>query len=68
MVKWWGPKISTEVIHKCLLLHGHYGYSNEFPLEQRLRDVMGWQIGDGTGEVQKIIIARESMGREYLPY
>ncbi len=68
MVKWWGPKISTEVIHKCLLLHGHYGYSDKFPIEQRLRDVMGWQIGDGTGEVQKIIIARESMGREYLPY
>jgi len=68
MVKWWGPKIATETIHKCLLLHGHYGYSDEFPIEQRLRDVMGWQIGDGTGEVQKIIIARESMGKEYLPY
>jgi putative NIF3 family GTP cyclohydrolase 1 type 2 len=33
-----------------------------------LRDVVGWQIGDGTDEVQKIIIARESMDKEYLPY
>jgi cyclohexanecarboxyl-CoA dehydrogenase len=68
MCKWWVPQISTKILHRCLLMHGHYGYTNELPIEQRLRDVMGWQIGDGSAEIQKIIITRELMGREYLPY
>jgi cyclohexanecarboxyl-CoA dehydrogenase len=68
MVKWWGPKLSVETIHQCLLLHGHYGYTDELPFGQRLRDVMGLEIGDGTSEVMKIVVARELMGRESLPY
>ena len=68
MVKWWAPKLSVDVIHQCLLLHGHYGYTDELPFEQRLRDVIGLEIGDGTPEVMKIIVARELMGRESLPY
>ncbi len=68
MVKWWAPKLAVETIHQCLLLHGHYGYTDELPFEQRLRDVMGLEIGDGTAEVMKIVVARELMGREALPY
>ena len=68
MTKWWVPKISVEIVHQCLLLHGHYGYTEEFPFEQRLRDALGSEIGDGTAEIQKIVIARELMGREFLPY
>jgi cyclohexanecarboxyl-CoA dehydrogenase len=68
MVKWWAPKIARETIHHCLLLHGHYGYTDELPFEQRLRDVIGLEIGDGSAEVMKIIVARELMGRESLPY
>jgi cyclohexanecarboxyl-CoA dehydrogenase len=68
MVKWWGPRLAVEVIHQCLLLHGHYGYTDELPFEQRLRDVIGLEIGDGTAEVMKVIVARELMGREALPY
>jgi cyclohexanecarboxyl-CoA dehydrogenase len=68
MAKWWVPKLSVETIHQCLLLHGHYGYTDELPFEQRLRDVIGLEIGDGTAEVMKIIVARELMGRESLPY
>jgi cyclohexanecarboxyl-CoA dehydrogenase len=68
MVKWWAPKLSVETIHQCLLLHGHYGYTDELPFGQRLRDVMGLEIGDGTAEVMKLIVARELMGRESLPY
>jgi cyclohexanecarboxyl-CoA dehydrogenase len=59
MVKWWAPKVAADVIHRCLLFHGHYGYSRELPIEQRLRDVIGWQIGDGSEEVMKLIIVRE---------
>lgn len=68
MAKWWAPKLSVETIHQCLLLHGHYGYTDELPFEQRLRDVIGLEIGDGTAEVMKVIVARELMGRETLPY
>jgi cyclohexanecarboxyl-CoA dehydrogenase len=68
MVKWWGPKIAVDAIHDCLLLHGHYGYTQDLPLEQRLRDVIGLEIGDGTAQVSKIVIARELFGREFLPY
>ena len=67
MVKWWVPKISAEIIHECLLLHGHYGYTQELPIEQRLRDVLGWQIGDGTPQIQKLIISRQLLGRDFAP-
>jgi cyclohexanecarboxyl-CoA dehydrogenase len=59
MVKWYAPKAATRAIQKCLLLHGHYGYSKALPIQQRLRDVMGWQIGDGSEEVMKLILTRE---------
>lgn len=68
MVKWWAPRLAVETIHQCLLLHGHYGYTDELPFGQRLRDVIGLEIGDGTAEVMKVIVARELMGRESLPY
>ena len=68
MAKWWAPQVAVACIHDCILLHGQYGYTQDLPHEQRLRDVMGLQIGDGTAQIQKIIIARELMGREYLPY
>ena len=64
MCKWWVPEITFEIVRKCLTLHGHYGYSSELPLEQRLRDIIGWQIGDGTAEVSKLLIARHMMGRD----
>ena len=68
MTKWWAPRLAVETIHQCLLLHGHYGYTDELPFEQRLRDVIGLEIGDGTAEVMKTIIARELMGREVRSY
>jgi cyclohexanecarboxyl-CoA dehydrogenase len=68
MAKWMGPKVSADAIHTCLILHGHYGYNMDSPLEQRLRDVIGLEIGDGTPEIMKGIIAREAFGREYTSY
>ncbi len=68
MVKWMAPRYSANAIRDCLLLHGHYGYTQEFPLEQRFRDVMGVEIADGTSHVCKIVIGRELYGREFLPY
>ena len=68
MTKWMGPKFAAEAIHACIILHGHYGYNMEVPLEQRWRDVLGFQIGDGTPEVMKGIVAREAFGKEYTAY
>lgn len=58
MCKWLGPKTSVDVIHQCLLTHGHYGWSKDLPHQQRLRDVMGIEIGDGTAQIMKMIVAR----------
>lgn len=68
MTKWYGPLHAGEAIKECLLLHGSFGYSSEFPLEQRLRDVLSVEIADGTAQIQKIIIARELFGRQFVPY
>ncbi|GHF48503.1 cyclohexanecarboxyl-CoA dehydrogenase [Seohaeicola zhoushanensis] len=63
MTKWWPPLLAYEAIHACLLIHGHAGYSGDLPFQQRLRDVLGLQIGDGTAHIMKNIIARERAGR-----
>lgn len=67
MSKWWAPKTAYDVINQCLLLHGQYGYRTELPIEQRLRDVLGLQIGDGTAQIMKLVIARQYLGRELAP-
>ncbi len=61
MCKWLGPKTAVDVIHQCLLTHGHYGWSTDLPHQQRLRDVMGLEIGDGTAQIMKLIVARERL-------
>lgn len=68
MAKWLGPKAAVDAIHACIILHGWIGYDQDLPHEQRLRDVIGLEIGDGTPEIMKGIIAREVFGREYVSY
>ena len=68
MCKWWAPLVAYEAIQQCLLLHGQGGYSKDLPHQQRLRDVLGLQIGDGTAQIMKLIIAREKAGRMAIPY
>ncbi|MGF7160363.1 cyclohexanecarboxyl-CoA dehydrogenase [Rhodoligotrophos appendicifer] len=62
MCKWLGPKTAVDVIHQCLLTHGHYGYTMDMAHQQRLRDVMGLEIGDGTAQIMKMIVARRRIG------
>ena len=62
MVKWLAPKTAVDAIHQCLLTHGHYGWSLDLPHQQRLRDVMGLEIGDGTAQIMKMIISRTKLG------
>ena len=68
MCKWLGPKQSVEAIHACMLLHGWTGYGTDLPFAQRLNDVIGLEVGDGSPEIMKAIIARETYGREFTSY
>jgi cyclohexanecarboxyl-CoA dehydrogenase len=58
-----GPKLAYDAIHACLLMFGHGGYDQGL-MEQRLRDVLGFQIGDGTAQIMKTIVARARAGRQ----
>lgn len=67
MAKFWAPKLAVDVIHQCLLTLGHIGYSTEHKVGQRMRDVIGLEIGDGTAQVSKLVISRNLLGRAYAP-
>lgn len=67
MIKWWVPRLAGDIIRECLTLHGHLGYTQDLPFEQRLRDVLGWEVGDGTAQVSKLIVARALFGRDAAP-
>src|SRR6202035_2783544 len=61
--KWLGPELAADVLHQCLLLHGHLGFSRDLPHQQRMRDVIGLEIGDGTAQIMKTLVAREIIGQ-----
>lgn len=63
MCKWWAPKLTCDIVHQCLLTHGHGGYGSDYSFGQRYRDVLGLQIGDGTANIMKMIIARQMTAR-----
>ncbi|MGH7866013.1 MAG: acyl-CoA dehydrogenase family protein, partial [Candidatus Binataceae bacterium] len=44
-VKWLAPELCAKVLHQCVLLHGHSGFSLDLPHQQRMRDVIGLEIG-----------------------
>ncbi|WP_432841508.1 acyl-CoA dehydrogenase family protein [Dactylosporangium sp. CA-092794] len=64
--KWIGPELSVAAIHDCMILHGHYGWTRDLPLELRLRDVIGTEIADGTPQIAKSVVARELLGRGFV--
>jgi cyclohexanecarboxyl-CoA dehydrogenase len=67
MAKWYGARVAMEACHEALLIHGQIGYSEECRVEQRLRNVIGNEIGDGTAEIMKLNISREIIGKEFQP-
>jgi len=66
--KWWAPELAAQVLHQCLLLHGHLGFSMDLPHQQRMRDVIGLEIGDGTAQIMKLLVARALIGSVARPY
>ena len=47
--------------NRAVQIHGGYGYTDEFPVERYLRDAKLCEIGEGTNEVQRLVIARETL-------
>ncbi|MBN9097887.1 MAG: acyl-CoA dehydrogenase family protein [Pseudonocardia sp.] len=67
MAKWFAPKTAGEVVHQALLTFGHAGWGSDSPQGQRLRDVMAFEIADGTAQVAKLVVARHLLGRKFAP-
>jgi alkylation response protein AidB-like acyl-CoA dehydrogenase len=57
--KLFASEASHRVCHKAIQIHGGYGYSKEFPVERYMRDAKLTEIGEGTSEIQRIIISRD---------
>lgn len=58
MSKWWAPVVAKDAIEAAMKIHGNLGYSAEFPLQQRYRDVTAYLVADGTAEIQQGIISK----------
>lgn len=63
MSKWWAPVVAKNAIESSMRIHGNLGYSTEFPIQQRFRDVMAYLSADGTSEIQKHVIAKDIFAR-----
>ena len=61
MAKYYASEISVEVSTDAVQVHGGYGYTKDFPVEKFYRDSKLCTIGEGTSEIQKIVIARECL-------
>ncbi|HCN36717.1 MAG TPA: acyl-CoA dehydrogenase, partial [Bacteroidetes bacterium] len=58
MAKYYASEIATKATNEAIQIHGGYGFIKEFPVEKLYRDVKLMTIGEGTSEVQKMIIAK----------
>ncbi len=63
MAKYYASTIGTKVTDMAITIHGMLGLTNEYPVERFLRDEKLMEIGEGTSEIQKIVIAREILGK-----
>ncbi|WNG57932.1 acyl-CoA dehydrogenase [Archangium gephyra] len=64
MAKLFASEVATRACNKAVQIHGGYGYTREFPVERYLRDAKLCEIGEGTSEIQRTIIAREVFKKE----
>jgi alkylation response protein AidB-like acyl-CoA dehydrogenase len=56
--KLWAAQVAMRACDRAIQIHGGYGYTREFPVERALRDAKLCEIGEGTNEVQRMVIAR----------
>jgi len=62
VAKYYAARATMRACTNAIQIHGGYGYSREFEVERYLRDAKLGEIGEGTNEVQKLVIARELLG------
>jgi alkylation response protein AidB-like acyl-CoA dehydrogenase len=58
MAKMYASEVCVKVANEALQIHGGYGYTKDFPVEKFYRDAKLCTIGEGTTEIQKLVIAR----------
>ena len=66
MAKYFASEAAFENAHEALRIHGGYGYSKEFAVERLYRDAPLLCIGEGTNELQRVIIARQLIQRNKI--
>jgi alkylation response protein AidB-like acyl-CoA dehydrogenase len=59
MAKLFASESAVRVANEALQIHGGYGFIKDFPVEKFYRDVKLCTIGEGTSEIQKLVIARQ---------
>ena len=62
MAKLFASELAMRATTKAVQLHGGYGYTTEYPVERMIRDAKVGEIGEGTSEILRIVIARELLG------
>ena len=62
MAKYYGSEVAVRVSTDAVQIFGGYGYTKDFPVEKFYRDSKLCTIGEGTSEIQKLVIAREILG------
>jgi alkylation response protein AidB-like acyl-CoA dehydrogenase len=58
MAKLFASEVATRVCNNSLQIHGGYGYTREFDIERHLRDAKLCEIGEGTSQVQRMVISK----------
>jgi hypothetical protein len=66
MAKLFASEAGMRACTQAIQIHGGYGYLRDFPVERYFRDVKLTEIGEGTSEIQRIVIARELLGRGWM--
>ncbi|MEM3673256.1 MAG: acyl-CoA dehydrogenase [Candidatus Bathyarchaeia archaeon] len=63
------PHFAFDVFKHVMIWMGAYGYTKECPIEMGFRSMMSYCVGaEGTTNIQRIVIARELLGKDYIPY
>jgi alkylation response protein AidB-like acyl-CoA dehydrogenase len=60
----YATEMAERVCRNAIQIHGGYGYSSEYPVERIYRDARLMTIGEGTSEIQRIVIARHVLAEE----
>jgi alkylation response protein AidB-like acyl-CoA dehydrogenase len=62
MAKLYASEMAVRIADDCVQIHGGYGFVKDYPAEKYFRDVKLLTIGEGTSEIQRLVIARQILG------